>query len=75
MGKRQEKDKSTSTDDERKSWRKMDGLQEIQEKEMTEENPPGDSFQSWTTQSTDPRGNDFESGWETVRTVGLCMGF
>lgn len=53
----------------------MDGLQEIQEKEMTEENPPGDSFQSWTTQSTDPKGNDFESGWETVRTVGLCMGF
>lgn len=75
MEKRREKDKSTSTDDERKSWRKMDGLQEIQEKEMTGENPPRDSLQSWTTQSIDPRGNYFESGWETVRAVGLCMGF
>lgn len=34
-------EKSASTDDERKSWRKMDGLQRRQEKEMTEENPPG----------------------------------
>lgn len=68
------KGESTSTYDEWKSWRKMDGLQQRQEKEISEENPPRDSCQSWT-QSTDPRGNDSESDWETVRAVGLCMGF
>lgn len=58
-----------------KSWRKMDGLQWRQEKEITEETPPRDSSQSWITQSTDPKGNDPEPGWEAVRAVGLCMGF
>lgn len=58
-----------------KAGGKWMGCIEDKRKKWLKKPHPGDSCQSWTTQSTDPRGNDSESDWETVRDVGLCMGF